>query len=152
MFGNTSFIGARGPNCSSTDIVPSPGPFIVDLNTTKSSSIQSSFVPIDDGNSLTCVLPPNGGDFWPEGLNPSNISTSAPGAVSASSSHSHPTGIAIGVILGVIFCAIAAWFVRKYVMSRREATRLFNSTRNPNYTQRIRTIPPKILFVSPMSN
>ncbi|KAF8914331.1 hypothetical protein CPB84DRAFT_1758992 [Gymnopilus junonius] len=139
MFGNTAFIGARGPNCSTTDVVPSPGPFIVDLNTTKSSSLQSSFVPIDDGNSLTCVLPPNGGDFWPEGLNPSNTTASGASGTSGSGSSNHgkSAGVAVGVIVGVIVCGVAAWFVRKYVVSRREATRLFNSTRNINYTQRI---------------
>lgn len=135
MFGNTAFIGARGPNCSTNDVVPMPGPFIVDLNTTTASSIQSSFTPIDDGNSLTCVLPPNGGDFWPEGLNPSNTSSSTSGSSGSGSKHS--AGIAVGVIVGIIVCAIAAWFIRKYVMSRREAMRLFNSTRNDNYTQRI---------------
>jgi parallel beta-helix repeat protein len=136
MFGNTSFIGARGPNCSTTDVVPTPGPFIVDLNSTTSSSLQSSFVPIDDGDALTCVLPPNGGDFWPYGLTPSNSSFSNSGS-HGSGSAGRSAGITVGVVVGVVGCGIAAWFVRKYVISHREASQLFNSTKKADYTQKI---------------
>ncbi|KDR84114.1 hypothetical protein GALMADRAFT_236782 [Galerina marginata CBS 339.88] len=147
MFGNTSFIGARGPNCSDTDVVPTPGPFIWDQNSTTASSLQSDFQLIADGNALTCVLPPNGGDFWPYGLNPSNSSsptTTGSGTTSSTngsgahggSGSKNSAGIAVGVVVGVIACGIAAWFVRKYVLSRRESSRLYNSTK-ADYTQKI---------------
>ncbi|KAG5729141.1 hypothetical protein E4T56_gene14007, partial [Termitomyces sp. T112] len=71
LIGNTSFIGARGPNCSDSDSPPTPAPFIVDPNNSDQMNLQSNFQNIRDGDDLTCVLPPNGGDFWPFGDNPS---------------------------------------------------------------------------------
>ncbi|KAF8961109.1 hypothetical protein BDZ97DRAFT_1257674 [Flammula alnicola] len=137
MFGNTSFIGARGPNCSTSDTVPTPGPFIVDMNDTTSMTLQTDFQPINDGDSLTCVLPPNGGDFWPYGLNPSNSSSTTSAVGSSSSSGHTAVGVAVGVVVGVLGCGLAAWLVRKWFISRRERTELFNSTRNANYMQQI---------------
>lgn len=126
LFGNTSFIGARGPNCSETDTVPTPAPFVLDTNTTGSLSIQTGFGIIRDGDSLTCVLPPNGGDFWPFGVNPSNT-TGASGAPTprASSRHNHVSGGGIvGIIVGVVLCiiglAIAGWLVRRSALKRRK--------------------------------
>jgi parallel beta-helix repeat protein len=121
FFGNSSFIGARGPNCSASDSVPSPAPFVTEANTTTSVSISSNFVNISDGDSLTCVLPPNGGDFWPFGLNPSN-STSTPGK---SGDAARSGAIAGGVILGLIVCGIATWLVRRHIL-RRKAHEQFN--------------------------
>ncbi|KAF8165709.1 hypothetical protein B0H34DRAFT_690211 [Crassisporium funariophilum] len=147
MFGNTSFIGGRGPHCKDSDSVPEPGPFIQDPSSTRSASLQSGFVNINDGDSLTCVLPPNGGDFWPFGLNPSNTSapmvTSTPNGPNNSSSNSNSAsgpssaGIAAGVIVGVLVCGAVAWFIRKWVLSRKEANHLFNSTKRSDYTQKI---------------
>jgi len=133
MIGNTSFIGARGPNCSTSDTVPNPAPFIVEMDTTKASTLQSQFQAIGDGDSLTCVLPPNGGDFWPYGLNPSN-STAAEMAASAGK---RTTGIAIGVVLGVLGCAVATWFLRKWYISHTDSKRLYNSSKKADYVQRL---------------
>lgn len=153
LFGNTSFIGSRGPLCQDKDVVPSPAAFIVDPSTTKSTSLQSDFQSIADGDSLTCVLPPNGGDFWPFGVNPSNtsnpfISSSGgtnPGSTgggggdngnsgsSAASSSNSTTGIAVGVVVGVIVAAAAAWFIRKWTMARSEKKRLFNQSKKSDY-------------------
>ena len=126
FFGNSSFIGARGPNCSQSDTVPAPGQFIIDINTTKNVSVQSDFIGIKDGDSLTCVLPPNGGDFWPFGLNPSN-STST----SAANSGSRPSGgaIAAGVIGGLVFCGLAAWIIRGWML-RTGRSRTFQSNKS----------------------
>ena len=138
FFGNSSFIGARGPNCSASDSVPNPAPFIIEANTTTSMSISSNFVNIADGDSLTCVLPPNGGDFWPFGLNPSN-STSTPSTPSTSGGNpSNSTGtpgtngdaarsgaIAGGVILALILCGLATWLVRRYML-RKKVNQQFN--------------------------
>lgn len=142
MFGNTSFIGARGPNCSTSDIVPTPAAFIMDTNTTSNLAIQSDFQTIPDGNSLTCVLPPNGGDYWPFGLNPSNTTSSSTTTASAgptstagkgsppSKSHNSGAAIAVGVIVGIIACAIISFFIRKWAIKRSEAQLHPSSTKD----------------------
>lgn len=130
FFDNSSFIGARGPNCTKADIVPSPGPFIIEASTTQSMSVQSNFVNISEGESLICVLPPNGGDFWPIGFNPSNVTSP-----SATSTSGHTAAIAAGVIIGLLACGISAWLIRKWILSRRE---LSSSTKpSGRYTQGI---------------
>ncbi|KAG6910809.1 hypothetical protein DXG01_007698 [Tephrocybe rancida] len=130
LIGNTSFIGARGPNCSDSDSPPSPAPFIVDPNDTVNLTLQTDFQPIGDGDALTCVLPPNGGDYWPFGLNPSN--TTHPAAPTGPSepqpqpkglSSGAKAGIAVGVILGVLAVAIAAWFIRSWAIKRTKISR-----------------------------
>lgn len=140
LVGNTSFIGARGPLCEDTDVVPDPAPFIMDPDTIQGSFLQSDFQNIGGGDSLTCVLPPNGGDFWPYGLNPSNSSSSSSSQGTGSSgkgSSGHGVGIALGVIAGIIVCGIATWYIRKTILSRREASQLYNTTKNAAYTQKI---------------
>lgn len=127
LIGNTSFIGSRGPSCPTTNTVIKPAAFVTEVNTTSSMSISSSFVNISDGNSLTCVLPPNGGDFWPFGVNPSSQSNS-----SNSTSTTPPSGgggggrsgaiiggiVLGGVILTLLLCGIATW-LRKYLLRRK---------------------------------
>ncbi|KAF9006727.1 hypothetical protein BDQ17DRAFT_1239163 [Cyathus striatus] len=154
LFGNTSFIGARGPNCSDSDTVPTPGPFILDTNSTQDLTTQSDFQLISDGNSLTCVLPPNGGDFWPFGVNPSNSSSSGTsgggsgGGGNGGSNNGNggsggqnggsggrTAGIVVGVIVGVIAVAVGAWFLRKWAVKRKEANQHFNSTKMAEYTK-----------------
>ena len=150
MAGNTSFIGARGPLCKDSDTVPTPAPFIIDPSTSTGLITQPDFQTISDGSSLTCVLPPNGGDFWPFGLNPSNSSspmttaTTTPsnntgvGISSAAGSSGSTVGIVVGVIAGVIVCAFATWLVRRCVISLRQKAHLFNLSKRPtDYTQRI---------------
>lgn len=135
LVGNTSFIGSNGPNCSTTDITPTPAPFVQDENTVTSSSIQDGFQHIPDGDSLTCIMPPDGGDYWPFGGNPSGTGTGtsptseASPTASASGSSSHgglsggaKAGIAIGVILGVAALAVATYFVRNWAVKRARAT------------------------------
>jgi len=65
LFGNTSFIGSRGPNCSTTDTTPPSGPFIVQSSNVAASNLQSDFVNVQDASGLTCVVPPDGGNYWP---------------------------------------------------------------------------------------
>ncbi|KXN89470.1 hypothetical protein AN958_05632 [Leucoagaricus sp. SymC.cos] len=129
LFGNTSFIGARGPNCSTTDSVPSPAPFVLDTNTTGVLSVQTGFEIIPDGDSLTCVLPPNGGDFWPFGQDP-NSTTGAPTPRSRPR-HTHVSGggvagIVIGAILGLIGFVVAGWLIRRWLLRRNEARKHLN--------------------------
>ncbi|KAI0331299.1 hypothetical protein GY45DRAFT_1322582 [Cubamyces sp. BRFM 1775] len=136
LVGNTSFIGSTGPNCSTTDITPQPAPFVEDQSTVQASNIQSGFQLIPDGNSLTCIIPPNGGDYWPFGGNPSAsqsspTSSGSPASTSSggSSALSHgglsgggKAGIAIGVILGVAAIAAATYFIRNWAVRRARAS------------------------------
>ncbi|KAH9482304.1 hypothetical protein JR316_0004402 [Psilocybe cubensis] len=136
MFGNTSFIGARGPLCTDSDVVPTPGPFILDPTTTTDMSVQSDFQHSNEADAFTCVLPPNGGDFWPFGLNPSNSSTSA-GTNGTKPTSGNTAGVAIGVIVAVIATAIITWFARKKIIAHREAAHHFKATKQTEYNQKI---------------
>ncbi|KAF9559671.1 hypothetical protein CPC08DRAFT_736100 [Agrocybe pediades] len=142
LVGNTAFIGARGPLCEETDVVPDPAPFIMDPDTIQGSYFQSDFKSIGSGDSLTCVLPPNGGDFWPYGTttNTSSSPTSPSKPVSAAdtgNSSGRSAGIAIGVIAGIIICGVATWYIRKAILARREASQLYKSSKEATYTQKI---------------
>lgn len=129
LFGNTSFIGSRGPNCTTFDTTPTPQPFVVDRNNTDSLSLQSDFVQIPDGDSLTCILPPDGGDYWPYRSNgTSNNSTTPSGGGGSTNSNDHDggglsggakAGIAIGVILGVALVALATYLIRKAALKKQ---------------------------------
>ncbi|KAH7887390.1 pectin lyase fold/virulence factor [Phlebopus sp. FC_14] len=130
LTGNTSFIGARGPNCSSNDPTPSPSAFVIDLSNVQQSTTQLDFAPVSDGDSLTCVLPPDGGDFWPFGGNPASNSTppvsppeSPPSTPSKHSSTATTVGIVFGAIGAVLLIAALAWFIRKRAL-RRSGTKM----------------------------
>ncbi|KZO98175.1 hypothetical protein CALVIDRAFT_496781 [Calocera viscosa TUFC12733] len=69
LAGNTSFIGSRGPNCSTGQILPNPEPFVWNSTTVTDSTIQTGFVNLDV-DSLTCVEPPSEGNYWPFGGEP----------------------------------------------------------------------------------
>lgn len=143
LFGNTSFIGARGPNCSTSDSVPTPAAFVLDTNLTSALTYQSDFEIIADGESLTCVLPPDGGDYWPFGGNPSTATnssssstgSSSSGGSSGGSSSGRTAGIAVGVIVGVIVVAVLSFFIRRWATKRAETKRLFEATKRTGYTQ-----------------
>ncbi|KAF6758857.1 hypothetical protein DFP72DRAFT_1064370 [Ephemerocybe angulata] len=156
LVGNTTFIGAKGPNCSDSDTVPTPAPWIVDWATvgtdmnSGTGKVQDGFEAISDGDSLTCVLPPNGGDFWPFGLNPSNSSSSSKGGggynnggsgtVSATGGESK-AGVIVGVIVGVLAVALMAFFGRRYLLKKAEEKKHYNAARDmaqkQEYTQRL---------------
>lgn len=55
LFGNTSFVAARGPNCSASDPTPPSGPFIVQRSDVIASNLQSDFVTVQDATGLTCI-------------------------------------------------------------------------------------------------
>ncbi|KAH9169775.1 hypothetical protein EDB89DRAFT_1854130 [Lactarius sanguifluus] len=71
LLGNTSFIGSRGPNCSTSDTTPASAPFIVELANVTSTTLQPDFKSVQDAKGLTCIQPPDGGDYSPYGGNPS---------------------------------------------------------------------------------
>ncbi|KAH9060936.1 pectin lyase fold/virulence factor [Lactarius vividus] len=133
LFGNTSFVGSRGPNCSASDPTPSSAAFIVDSVNVTSSTIQSDFQSVQDAKGLTCVQPLDG-DYWPYGGNPSqgnftpplpSTSTPTPSqSQSAQSSGGHSStggkvGLAIGIIVGVIAIVAAVIFVRRRAVNRQ---------------------------------
>lgn len=121
LIGNHSFIGARGPNCSSTDQTPSPAPFIIELTSVQQSTTQTDFQNVTDGDSLTCIQPPDGGDYWPFGGNPENPTS---GQTSPSNGHGlsggAKAGIALAVIFGVAILVLILWFVRKWAIKRAQ--------------------------------
>jgi hypothetical protein len=131
LFGNTTFIGSRGPNCTNYDNTPTPQPFVVDRNNTDLLTLQTDFTQIPDGDSLTCILPPDGGDYWPFQENSPSSTSTTPSTPSSTSSGSSGTphsglsggakaGIAIGVILGVVVIAVAAYFIRKAAVKKEQ--------------------------------
>ncbi|KAI5123415.1 hypothetical protein M0805_006120 [Coniferiporia weirii] len=119
LFGNTSFIGSRGPNCSSVDTTPTTHDFVIEQNTTVLSTTQSDFQNIADGSSLTCIEPPTDGDFWPYGGNPEGSGESESGG----SSKGRKVGLALGITFGIIFVAALAWFIRRWALARQSRFR-----------------------------
>ncbi|EIN10985.1 hypothetical protein PUNSTDRAFT_100908 [Punctularia strigosozonata HHB-11173 SS5] len=146
LTGNTSFIGSRGPNCSTTDSVPTPAAFVVQWNNTIATSLQSDFQSIQDADGLTCILPPDGGDYWPFGGNPSNSSSagnptssgqSDPSTSSHGGSHAGRTaGIVVGVIAGIVAALLATYSIRRWAVRRRRVpnNQYFMTQRSSAYT------------------
>ncbi|THH11505.1 hypothetical protein EW145_g634 [Phellinidium pouzarii] len=122
LFGNTSFIGSRGPNCSSVDTTPSTQGFVIENNTTQSSTTQTDFQAITDGSSLTCIVPPSDGDFWPYGGSPESSSPSGH-SESEGTSTGTKVGMALGITFGVIFVALLAWYIRRWALARQSRVR-----------------------------
>ena len=102
-----------------TDDPPATQDFIFEKNTTKSSSLQSEFAGVDNGNDLVCLVAPADGSYWPYGDTPgeSDQSSSGGGGMDAGDK----AGLAAGIILGVLFIAALAWFVRRWAMQRNGA-------------------------------
>lgn len=99
---------------------------MVGSNDTDSLSLQSNFVQIPDGDSLTCILPPPGGDYWPYRDNgPSSNNTSSGGGGGSNGggggglTGGAKAGIALGVVLGVALIAIATYFIRKAALKKQ---------------------------------
>ncbi|KAG9098629.1 hypothetical protein FRC07_010608, partial [Ceratobasidium sp. 392] len=70
LLGNSSFIGAKGPNCTTNDVVPPAVDFVVDPTAVASSSILGNFK-LHGITALLCMTPPRGGgQFWPLGTPP----------------------------------------------------------------------------------
>ncbi|KAI0286464.1 hypothetical protein BC826DRAFT_82245 [Russula brevipes] len=121
LFENTSFITSRGPDCT-TNITPRSASFIVDYSNVTNSTLQSDFQAVQDCKLLTCVVPPNGGNYWPYGSHPSSgndkhTSPSAHGSKSPGLKIGLPVGITIAVLAAVIL-------VRRYRRSRIRETPL----------------------------
>jgi parallel beta-helix repeat protein len=121
LFGNTSFIGSRGPNCSASDPTPASAPFIVGPANVTASSLQSDFQSVQDAKGLTCVQPPNGGDYWPYGSNPSSSSTPSTPASTPGQSHTSAgakAGLAIGIVVAVVGVIVGIILARRWAVKR----------------------------------
>ena len=150
LWGSTAFIGSRGPNCTSSDTTPASAPFVIDWSTVTNSTVQSDFQNITDGDSLTCVVPPDGGDFWPYGGNPADTSdppidpfasdspsssSGSGGMSSGGMSSGAKAGLAIGIILGVAAVAVASWYIRKWALQRAATSGTTEPWRKSDYIQ-----------------
>ena len=108
---------------------------MVDHNNTDGLTLQSDFQQITDGDSLTCILPPDGGDYWPFGGNPGGNNTTSGGGGGGGGdstpnsggdngknglSAGAKAGIALGVILGLALIAAATYFIRKAALRRQQ--------------------------------
>jgi parallel beta-helix repeat protein len=125
LFGNTSFIGSRGPNCSASDPTPPSAAFIVGSVNVTASNLQSQFQSVQDAKGLTCVIPPSGGDYWPYGGNPTSTSTSSTAtstsgeSPSKHSSAGSKAGLAIGIIVAVVAVIVGIILVRRWALNRQ---------------------------------
>ena len=107
LFGNTSFIGSRGPNRSASDPTPSSSSFIIEWVNVTTTALQTEFQSVQDAKGLTCVQPPNGGDYWLYGGNPSTAGRKA--------------GLAIGITIVVVATIVTIIVVRrKWALQRAE--------------------------------
>ncbi|QRV87451.1 right-handed beta helix region protein [Ceratobasidium sp. AG-Ba] len=80
MFGNHTFIGAKGPNCTEKDIVPPAVDFVIDPAAVTTSSILGVWK-LHTITALLCLTPPRGGTSpvwpmgtWPDASPPANVS------------------------------------------------------------------------------
>lgn len=135
LFGNMSFLGSRGPNCSTEDTTPNPTPFVIDRNNTKGVDVQPNFQAIPDGDGLTCIVAPDGGDYWPyrgsgspssssggDGSGDGSGAQSDNGSGGGHSSAGKTAGLVVGIIGGIALVGLLAFFLRRWAIRRRAAT------------------------------
>jgi len=141
LVGNTSFIGSRGPNCSASDPTPPSAAFIVGSVNVTRSNLQSQFQSVQDAKGLTCVLPPDGGNYWPYGGNPlsptstSSTATSTPSQGSTkSTSAGAKAGLAIGITVAVVAVIVGIILVRRWALRRQ----LINSISSKGYRRSVK--------------
>ncbi|KAF8514858.1 hypothetical protein BU17DRAFT_68219 [Hysterangium stoloniferum] len=124
LVGNTTFVGSIGPNCSNAQgRTPLGQPFVVQQSLVTASNLQTDFTNIQDANTLTCIIPPTGGDYWPFGKSHDpDAPPFVPDGPTSSSSGGNAgakAGIAIGVIAGIALVAFTVWYVPRCVAARR---------------------------------
>jgi parallel beta-helix repeat protein len=123
LVGNTSFIGSRGPNCSASNPTPASAAFVVGFANVTTSALQSGFQSVQDAKGLTCVLPPDGGDYWPYGGNPSSTSpTATPTSAKNSAKHlssGAKAALAISIIVAVVAIIVGIIFARRWAVKRQ---------------------------------
>lgn len=104
LFGETSFIGSPGPNCSESYTFPSPQPFVASQTSVAECKLQSDFEIVPDIAALTCIVP-DAGPYWPFGSVPTPI---VPGQLGSGSSGDANIGWSLNIALGVIKALLGA--------------------------------------------
>ncbi|KAJ7771034.1 hypothetical protein DFH07DRAFT_804567 [Mycena maculata] len=152
MFDNYTFIGGSGPSCPfNGDAVPAPAAFIYDT-TTSTVSVQSDFQLVTDGDSLTCTLPPDGGDYWPYGKSPTlsleNLISSNTSTCDISTSESclvapppnNPFWSLDRAAYALVLAAVA-WYLWTLVLKRLRRRRLSRTGRHKRTRTYVGQIP-----------
>ncbi|KDQ08271.1 hypothetical protein BOTBODRAFT_571308 [Botryobasidium botryosum FD-172 SS1] len=123
LFGNTAFFGNRGPTCSPIAPIPDPSAYIYQFNTTLQSTLQFEFQTVPYADDLTCILPPNGGNYWPYGDNaPIAPPSGSHGVLSTTSAK---IALAFGLVIGIIVLCLLAWFIRRWIQNRESTSRVY---------------------------
>ncbi|KAF8318161.1 hypothetical protein DL93DRAFT_2124939 [Clavulina sp. PMI_390] len=122
LFGNLSYIGTQGPNCSASPALPAAESMVRDANNVTDSNIQSEyFATVASAESLTCIIPQNG-DYWPYGGQPSPWvpGEQVPWGLGGATNSSAKTkiGLGVGIPLGIIGAAFLAWYFRRWYLER----------------------------------
>lgn len=123
LFGNLSYIGTQGPNCSETPALPAAEAFVVDANRVTQSRIQSeNMATVASADSLTCIVPSDG-NYWPYGGQPE---PSVPGEPDSDNDNGEnlgtKIGLGLGIPLGILAAAFLAWYFRRWFLARQPSS------------------------------
>ncbi|KAG8768309.1 hypothetical protein FRC12_005657 [Ceratobasidium sp. 428] len=123
LVGNTCFIGYRGVNCSITEALPSPSPFLYDSNGTDSTTLPSNYPDVRLDGGLLCIVSPDGGDYWPRRGSPYGDPGSSPGSSTGNSGRSGSSkaqklGLGLGITFGILFVGVASWLVHRWAVKK----------------------------------
>lgn len=126
LFGNTSWIGTKGPNCTDTPTLPAVEAFVVDANRVLSSNIQTeNMATVDSADSLTCIVPSDG-NYWPYGGEPQPF---VPGEIppwvhDSGASLGEKIALGLGIPLGIAAAAFITWYFRRWFLARNNGVYL----------------------------
>jgi len=132
LFGNISFIGSQGPNCSDSSLPPAEA-FVVDAVRVTQSNIQTeNMTTVPDADTLTCINPSDG-NFWPYGGQPQPVvpgetppwgsspsSPSSPGAA-RKASNGKAIALGIGIPVAILATAFLVYYFRRGSGTRTNA-------------------------------
>jgi len=131
LFGNTTFFGTQGVNCTKGAKPITPDAFVQIPGNVSSSKVQSGFTTVQNADALICISPPDE-DVWPfgDGRTPAQISEDG-----RSSSVGRKVGLGLGIPLGILAVGGLAYFGRNLYMRRHGLT---NEKTKPKTTSRWR--------------
>lgn len=128
LFGNLSFIGSQGPNCSDSSLPPAEA-FVVDAVRVTESNIQTeNMTTVPDADTLTCINPSDG-NYWPYGGQPepvvpgetppwgSSPPSSSPGAAKKGS-NGKGIALGIGIPVAILATAFLVYYFRRWFVAR----------------------------------
>lgn len=130
LFGNLSYIGTQGPNCTETPALPAAEAFVVDANRVLQSTIQTeNMATVPSADSLTCIVPSDG-NYWPYGGQPDPV---VPGEETPGDDDNggdglgKKIGLGLGIPLAILGAAFLAWYFRKWFLARNSGGRGYNT-------------------------